>query len=523
MATAAPVTHATYDLVPYNSDPFPHTHPSHLATLGVLFGMTPPVVETCRVLELGCASGGNLVPMAQNLPGAQFLGVDLSARQVEDGRKSVVALGLKNIELRHASITDIGPDDGLFDYIICHGVYSWVPREVQDKILEISKRNLTPSGIAYVSYNTYPGWHMRGVVRDMMRYHVAQFEDPATKIRQARSLLDFLIKSAATGTEAYGKVLADEASIVRKHSDTYLFHEHLEENNEPCYFHEFVDRAGRHDLQYLGEAEFPSMLARNFKAETFEILQAVPMLRQEQYMDFLRNRMFRRTLLIHKDVQLTRNIPVTRIRSFHLAVTSKLEVPAPQLDKQAPAEFKSPRGTATVKLPVSKAALVHLNNVFPRSVDFEELFDSAYKLTGGPELTPEQRESLMRDMSNDMTTIFAGGLLQAWLVPPKFADRVSEKPVSSPLARLQASVSGRVTNLRHEPVALEGFSRHVIARLDGTNDRDELVHSIKQAMTTGELEVKHKDQRVATIDDKTLHKILDGTLQTLVHHALIVE
>src|SRR5262245_31762919 len=122
MATAAPVSHATYDQVPYHSDPFPHTHPSHLATIGLLFGMNPPEVETCRMLELGCASGGNLVPMAQNLPGAQFVGVDLSARQVEDGQKSIAALGLSNLELRHASITDISADDGLFDYIVCHGV-----------------------------------------------------------------------------------------------------------------------------------------------------------------------------------------------------------------------------------------------------------------------------------------------------------------------------------------------------------------------------------------------------------------
>lgn len=523
MATAAPVTHATYDLVPYHSDPFPHTHPSHLATIGTLFGMTPPAVETSRVLELGCASGGNLIPMAQNLPGASFLGVDLSARQVEDGQKTVAALELKNIELRHASITDIGPDDGQFDYIVCHGVYSWVPRAVQDKIIEISSHNLRPNGIAYVSYNTYPGWHLRGVVRDMMRYHVAQFDDPQTKIRQARSLLDFLIKSVSTGSEAYAKVLADEALIVRKHSDTYLFHEHLEENNEPCYFHEFVERAGGHNLQYLGEAEFPSMLARNFKAETFEILQSVPMLRQEQYMDFLRNRMFRRTLLVHKDVQLARNIPVTRVRSFHMAVTSKLEVPNPQLDEQAPAEFKSPRGTATVKLPISKAALVHLNQVYPRSLSFDELFEAARNLAGPKELDAAQRDALMRDLSNDLTTIFAGGLLQAWIVPPRFAHTVSERPIASPLARLQSSTSGRVTNLRHEPVALEGFSRHVIARLDGKNERAALVHSIQQAMTTGELEVKHKDQKVATIDEKTLHRILDGTLQTLVHHALIVE
>ena len=123
----------SYDLVPYSSHPFPQTHPDHLAALARLFGLAPPAVGDCRVLELGCASGGNLIPMAEQLPDSELVGVDLSARQIEDGRKALKATGLKNIQLRHASITDVDSTWGKFDYIICHGVYSWVPDEVQKK------------------------------------------------------------------------------------------------------------------------------------------------------------------------------------------------------------------------------------------------------------------------------------------------------------------------------------------------------------------------------------------------------
>ena len=69
----------SYDEVPYESFPFPQTHPDHLATLGRLFAIQPPPLERCRVLELGCASGGNLIPMAVAMPQAEFFGVDLSA------------------------------------------------------------------------------------------------------------------------------------------------------------------------------------------------------------------------------------------------------------------------------------------------------------------------------------------------------------------------------------------------------------------------------------------------------------
>ena len=164
-------THKDYDEVPYESHPFAQTHPERLFTVGTLFGMRPTPVQKCRVLELGCAAGGNLIPMADYLPGSEFIGVDLSEKQIAEGAALVKQFGQKNLTLKHASITDVTPDYGQFDYIICHGVFSWVPDNVRDKILAIAQRQLTPNGILYVSYNTYPGWHMRGMIRDMMRFH----------------------------------------------------------------------------------------------------------------------------------------------------------------------------------------------------------------------------------------------------------------------------------------------------------------------------------------------------------------
>lgn len=151
----------SYDEIPYSDNCFPYTHPDHLATVATFHGLTPPPVRNCRVLELGCARGGNIIPMALGLPEGRFLGIDLSSRQIAEGRSIIEKLGLQNIDLQTLGITDIGENSGLFDYIVCHGVYSWVPDQVRDKILAICSENLAPSGVAYVSYNTYPGWHER--------------------------------------------------------------------------------------------------------------------------------------------------------------------------------------------------------------------------------------------------------------------------------------------------------------------------------------------------------------------------
>src|SRR5262245_21338275 len=160
----------SYDVLPYGDRTHPRTHPDLLATVAMLFGMAPAPPERCRVLELGCAGGANLIAMAAALPGSDFLGIDLSARQVASGRERVRAKGLANVELRPMSILDLGEGFGRFDYILCHGVYSWVPADVRDKILAVCGANLAPQGVAYVSHNCYPGWHAWGMVREMMAF-----------------------------------------------------------------------------------------------------------------------------------------------------------------------------------------------------------------------------------------------------------------------------------------------------------------------------------------------------------------
>ena len=179
-------------------------------------------------------------------PDSHIVGVDLSARQIADGTKAVEELGLQNIELKHASITDVDESYGQFDYIICHGVYSWVPAAVQDKILDIIAKQMSPNGVAYISYNTYPGWHMRGMIRDMMRYHSGRFNTPQLRTQQARALLDFLSQSVKQDGSAYSLLLKQELETLKHQADHYLYHEHLEENNEPLYFHQFASRAQTH-------------------------------------------------------------------------------------------------------------------------------------------------------------------------------------------------------------------------------------------------------------------------------------
>src|SRR5262249_54910244 len=126
---------SSYEEVPYQGFALFLTSPDHLAALARLFEQSPPEVETCRVMELGCARGDNLIPMAFSLPRAWFCGVDLSPSQIAVGKTAIVELGLKNIELHARGIQDLGPDLGQFDFILAHGVYSWVADSVREALL----------------------------------------------------------------------------------------------------------------------------------------------------------------------------------------------------------------------------------------------------------------------------------------------------------------------------------------------------------------------------------------------------
>src|SRR5262249_50525120 len=159
------------------------------------FGMKPAPPAQCRILELGCADGGNLIPMAEAFPDSEFVGIDLGGRQIADGQALVEALALRNISLRHLDILNVDASFGKFDYIITYGIFSWVPREVQDKILAVSREHLAPNGVAYISYNTYPGWRMRQILRDTAVYHTRNIDGLRERAQEVRRLLDTMVEA----------------------------------------------------------------------------------------------------------------------------------------------------------------------------------------------------------------------------------------------------------------------------------------------------------------------------------------
>ena len=486
-----------YDEVPYNSHPFAQTHPDKLASLARIFGLFPPPITECRVLELGCASGGNLIPLAFNLPNSTFIGVDLSRHQVETGRETIKAIGLENIRIQHASILDIDDSWGQFDYIICHGVFAWVESKVQDKILAIAANNLSPQGIAYISYNTYPGWHMRGAIRHMMCYHVDQFDKPSERTEQARALLDFLAAAVPKESSAYGQFLHNELTLLRKCHDSYIYHEHLEAINAPLYFHQFIERAELAGLQYLAEADFSTMLTARFDPAVAQTLEQISpnIIQLEQYMDFVRNRLFRQTLLCHKNLKLNRALTPAVMESLLVASEAKPDIPIIDLSSETSITFRLSNGSQVeTAIPIVKAALLILYEHWPCAMSVTSLCNKALALIS--ETDPANAESCHRQLMQELFQLFVSNVIEVHSWQSTCVLVVSERPKVHPLAAYQAEVSDWVVNMRHEHIPLDVFTKALIPLLDGSLDHGQLLDSMVQKAQGSVIQITINDEPV---------------------------
>lgn len=459
----------SYDETPYEGGAHYWTHPMHLATVATLLGLTPTPPVDSRVLEIGCATGGNLLPMAAQLPESEFVGVDLSPAQIEQGRLLAEAAGLTNVRLEAMDIADAGADLGLFDYIICHGVFSWVPAPVRAAILELCRATLSPNGIAYVSYNAFPGSQTRALARGIARFGAGYVLQDATDVSQVLALWRAARDAMPTDDHVVAHQLNRVLDEVEGSRAFYVAHEYLEDVNEPLWFYEFAQAAGATGLQYLGEAAFLAQLS-DFPESTQEAVarMAPDLIAREQWVDLCANVAFRRSLLCHSEVVIPRQPRFDDVVGLRVAASS---VPVGEEEGAGTYKTRSGREFST-NVPVLRAALEILYEAWPGTIEMSELHRQSVRQMD-PAAAPEAPQSL---------EYLAQSLLQLWLsnavalivAPFPNALTTGERPSVHPLAREQAARGIGITNLMHQTVELPNEDRAILALLDGQRTLAEL-------------------------------------------------
>jgi methyltransferase-like protein len=405
-----------------------------------------------------------------------------------------------------------------------------VPEPVRKKILHICKNNLAADGVALVSYNVYPGWQFRSMIRDMMLYHVSGNGDPQTQVTQARAVLDFLAQNCSQDS-AYATILKDEIEAIKDGADAQLFHDHLERVNHPLYFHQFAAQADAIGLRYLGDVQFSRMLAKFLPKAAHDALADLPIIAQEQYMDFLRNRAFRRTLLCHAEVTLERNLRADMMRGFHVALAMALPWEHIDLDSDDPVSFKlEGQGLKLASAePIVKAAVRRLAEHWPEALSFDDLHAAALEALPCAKRAHYDGEdngkgsASKKALASSLMTFLGAGLVHAWVHPPRKLAPLQQRPVASPVARLQARQGKVVSNGHHRQVVLDDTEHHLIAILDGEHDRQALIDSLRDAFASGAMVIETSGEALPEVGSETLSLIVDKALARLRELALLVD
>lgn len=519
----------TYDEIPYHCILGYDFQPSALATMATLYGLQPPPVGTSRILDLGCGDGTNIIGIAQSLPQATCLGVDFSTTQIESGQKAISGAGLTNVELRCADIADLDENLlGTFDYIVVHGTYSWVDGAAQEKILTICKHNLSAKGIAYISYNLYPGWFMQRIIRDLMIYHTAQFANMETKIKEAREILRLVTQMHQQQDTPYAKMLQVLSAKIDEEPIEYIGHEYLEAHNYPIYFSDFTQKIHQSGLEYVTDVEFRRYLPTDYEMmEAYDQLFQGNFWAQEQYLDFFYNRNFRSSILCHQHLPVSRELDWELMPKFYVAANIPNLTPD-HVFSNMPYELTAARQqTVKIENAFVKAALLTLTNAYPQNVAFTALFNHLCSQLTPDSLSSVNLEELQNILAEELHYLYCLEAVELNVEPLHCVTQVSEQPLAPPLARWQAQNGGVVANMQCKTGELDAVSLTLMPYLDGQHSKADLLTVLMEAVNDRRLSVHIEEVQLAGRSREQATKdiltgAMENSLQALAKNALLV-
>ncbi len=481
---------ASYAAVAYDARPNYFSHPDHIAAIATMFGLEAPEADHARVLEVGCNDGANLLPLAATLPQSSFLGCDLAATAIQRAREATATLRLGNVEWFAGDFRELPPAQEPFDYIIAHGVYSWVPAPVRDALFALAERTLAPNGVLFVSYNVFPGGHTRRAVAEILHYHTRKISVLGDKLAAARELAALLADAGAT-QDAADAAIHEELRRVAVATDSELAHDTLAEPMDPVYFHEFVAHAAGHGLGFLSEAAPAMMGGTGLSPRMRGYLARLGPLEREPYIDFARLRRYRQSLLVRAAALGDVGVKPARMRSLFATASMPLV--------QAARDGRLPGGTGESRENV-RAIFERLVAAAPATVPVVELLAG----TSAP-------ASVASALSGETALLetWLSGFVHLRTKPLPVAAKPGARPEAFALARWQAATRESVTNLRHESVQFpDPSARKLLTLLDGTRDRDALVHALASDLGFG--------------DQAAIAQRVDDTLAMLARYGVLI-
>lgn len=259
------------DLV-YTDNVYREMTPAWLALAALLLGQRPPdLSRPFRYADLGCGLGMNAIVVAATCPHAEVWGFDLNPAHVEEARRWAAEAGLSNITFEETSFADLAgrapASLPAFDFMVSHGVMSWVSPANQRHLIDVIGQRLQPGGLAYVSYNVLTGWASMVPIRALMRMLAAA--RPERSDLAMPGLLDMLDRLAKAGARYFpaNPGVAERLTALRGQDGRYLAHEYLNADWHPLMCADVIDALAEARCSYLGSATL---------AEDFDVTSVPP-------------------------------------------------------------------------------------------------------------------------------------------------------------------------------------------------------------------------------------------------------
>ncbi len=289
--------------VAYTTGFYREISPGWISAAAMLLGHRPPdIARPFRWAELGCGHGLSASIFAAALPHGAFHGFDFNPSHVENARRLAASAGLTNAHFHEQSFEDMAeaPEGKFpqFDFIVAHGIWSWVSAATRLQMATAIRRYLAPGGLVYISYNALAGWASLLPVQKFMREYARVHPGNSAEVTQAAiGYMREMIKGDAAFFPANPAVAA-RLDATANMDAKYLAHEYLNANWDPTTFTQVQDVMGEAKVGYIGSAT----LIENIDAvavppATLKILQGVTDQRlREMIRDFGANRSFRRDI-----------------------------------------------------------------------------------------------------------------------------------------------------------------------------------------------------------------------------------
>ncbi len=435
-----------YEAIPYVGRPHHNTSPTRLRAVAHLHGLPVRAGAPLSMLEIASGDGSNLLPIAARHPDGRFVGVDLSARLTATAREMASALGLTNTTLIEGDLRALPADLGRFDVIVAHGLYSWVPPDVRDALMQSIARHLAPAGVAFVSYNTLPGGWIRKIGFDALKFHTRAIADPVARVAAAREFIDLLVETWRT-QPGPAKAAAENFAKESARDDGGLFHDDLAAINEPVYFLAFAQHATARGLTVFADADPAALNPGGADAELVERYRARGALMEEQLLDFVHLRQMRQSLIARATAAPLRRPDPARVTGLEWSAT--IGYMTRRLRGGLPPD------------PIGDA----LAAGFPAGLSYAELVRASGVKAA--------------DATAAVHAAWIAGVAEPSLEPVPLAVRPSAKPRASAVARWQSTRREQVASLRHVGVRLaDDLARRLLPLCDGTRTRDDLAAAL---------------------------------------------